>query len=42
LLERFEPFLRGVVDTVDILFYLSCVFVFLFLAVRVVDRRRWS
>lgn len=42
LIDRFDVFLRGVVDTVDVLFYLSYIFVFLFLAIRVVDKRRWS
>ena len=42
LIDRFDVFLRGVIDTVDIVFYLSYIFVFLFLAVRIVDKRRWS
>lgn len=42
LIDRFDVFLRGVVDTADVLFYLSYIFVFLFLAIRVVDKRRWS
>lgn len=42
LVDRFDTFMRGVVDLVDILFYLSYIFVFLFLTVRVVDKRRWS
>lgn len=42
LVSRFDTFMRGVVDLVDVLFYLSYIFVFLFLTVRVVDKRRWS
>ena len=42
LVTRFEEFVQGVVDIVDVLFYLSYIFVFLFLTIRVIDRRRWS
>ena len=42
LVTRFDEFVRGVVDIVDVVFYLSYIFVFLFLTVRVVDKRRWS
>lgn len=42
LFDRFEDFTKGIIDLVDIIFYLSFIFVMLFLTVRVVDKRRWS
>lgn len=42
LLGRFDTLLSGVLDTSDLLFYVSFVFLFLFFTIRTVDRRRWS
>jgi len=42
LLGRYDAFIMGILDTSDLLFYISFVFVFLFFTVRTVDRRRWS
>ena len=39
--ERFEDFTRGVLDTGDVIFYLSVTGVFFFLTVRSLDWRRW-
>jgi ABC-2 type transport system permease protein len=38
---HFENIARGVVDTRDLLYYLSIIVVFLFLAVRTMESRRW-
>ncbi|NMB45482.1 MAG: ABC transporter permease [Firmicutes bacterium] len=42
LLGRFDTLLSGVLDTSDLLFYVSFVFLFLFFTIRTVDRRRLS
>lgn len=42
LADRYFTFLRGIIDLTDIFFFLSFIFLFLFFAVRNVDRRRWS
>jgi hypothetical protein len=34
--------MRGVIDTKDILYYVSVVLLFLFLSVRVLESRRWK
>ncbi len=39
--SHFFDFLRGIVDTKDVLYYLSVVVGFLFLATRVLESRRW-
>lgn len=41
LINHFNNFSRGLVDTSDVLFYLSFVFVGLFLTNRVLDSTRW-
>lgn len=42
LLDRFNDFARGIIDSTDVLFYISFIFVFLFFTIRTIDRRRWS
>lgn len=39
--ERFEGFAKGVLDTGDVLFFLSLIGVFVFLTVRSLDWKRW-
>ena len=41
LSEHFPGFLRGVVDTRDLVYYLSITAVFLFLSVRSIETERW-
>jgi ABC-2 type transport system permease protein len=41
-LSHFDDFARGVVDTTHVVYYLSVVAIFLFLATRVLESRRWS
>ena len=42
LLKRFDDFQKGIIDFSGVLYYASFIFIFIFLAVRVVDSRRWS
>jgi len=42
LLKRFDDFQKGIIDLSGVLYYVSFIFIFLFLAVRVIDSRRWS
>lgn len=42
ILERFTNFTSGIFDFNAIVYYLSLSFVFLFLTVRVYDKRRWN
>jgi ABC-2 type transport system permease protein len=39
---RYEDFNRGVLNLAPIVYYVSFIAVFLFLTVRVIERRRWS
>lgn len=39
--DRFDPFMRGIVDLKDIIFFLTFTAVFLFLTVQVVEGRRY-
>ncbi len=39
--ERLEPFLRGVIDPKDVVFFLSFTVFFLFLSVRSIESRKW-
>ncbi len=39
--RHFQPFMRGRVNTEDIVFYLSVTFVFLLLSTRIMSARRW-
>ena len=41
VLERFEDFSRGVLDSGDVVFYLSLIGIFTFLTVRSLDWKRW-
>jgi ABC-2 type transport system permease protein len=40
--KHFQPFMSGLINTQDIVFYLSATYFFLFLATRVLESRRWS
>lgn len=42
LLDRYSEFQSGILDVENIIYYLSFIFVFLFLTVRVIDKRRYS
>lgn len=42
LLSRYDGFNRGIFDLSSIVYYLSFIAVFLFLTVRVIEKRRWS
>ena len=41
LSEHFHGFVRGIVDTRDVIYYLSVTAVFLFLSVRSIETERW-
>lgn len=40
--SRFNNFYMGILDLSDIIFYLSIIFVFLFLTTQVIKKKRWS
>jgi len=42
LLSRYEDFNKGILGLSPIIYYLSFIAVFLFLTVRVIEKRRWS
>jgi len=42
LLSRYEDFNRGILGLSPVVYYLSFVAVFLFLTIRVIEKRRWS
>ena len=42
LFDQMADFARGVVDTRNVIFYLSATFLFLFLSLRAVESRRWK
>lgn len=42
LFAHYNDMMRGVIDTKDILYYVSVVLLFLFLSVRVLESRRWK
>ena len=42
ILSRFSAFLNGVFDYAAILYYASLSFIFVFLTVRVYEKRRWG
>lgn len=42
LYTRFYPFSAGIFDVTSILYYLSFIVIFLFLTVRVYEKRRWA
>ena len=41
IIQHLQDFQRGVIDTADVLFYLSFIFFCLFLTTRVLESRRW-
>ncbi len=41
LIDHIERFLKGIIDTSDVVYYLSFIFFFLFLTHRVLDSQRW-
>ena len=40
--QHYASIARGVIDTRDIIYYLSVIFLFLYLTVRAVESRKWS
>lgn len=42
ILARYEPFTYGILDITSIIYYVSIAVLFLFLTVRVYERRRWA
>ena len=42
LLSRYEKFNTGILKLDSVLFFISFIFIFLFLTVRVLEKRRWS
>ncbi|MDP4177527.1 MAG: ABC transporter permease [Bacillota bacterium] len=42
LLDRFQAMVSGVLDFSSILYYISFSFVFVFLSIRLIEKRRWS
>ncbi len=41
ILEHLDPFTKGVIDTRDIVYYLSFIFLFLFLSLRSLESKKW-
>jgi len=39
--KHFQPFMQGVVNTKDLVYYISVTYVFLLMATRVIEARRW-
>lgn len=42
ILDRYDNFINGIFDASSIVYYLSFIFVFLFLSIRSVEKRRWN
>lgn len=42
LLERFESFTLGLIEIEEVVFYLSFTSIFLFVTVRLIEKRRWA
>ncbi len=42
LYDRYSEFMNGILNVESIIYYLSFIFVFLFLTVRIIDKRRYS
>lgn len=42
LMTRYEDFSRGILGLSPVIYYLSFIAVFLFLTIRVIEKRRWS
>lgn len=41
ILEHLDPFSKGMIDTKDIVYYLSFIFLFLFLTLRSLESKKW-
>ena len=41
ILVHFEPFSKGIIDTKDVIFYISAIFLGLFLTARSLESLRW-
>jgi len=41
-MTRFSNFYRGILDLSDIIYYISLIFVFLFLTIQAIKKKRWS
>ncbi len=41
IIDRMDSFVKGILDTGDVLYYLSVIGIFIFLSVRALDWRRW-
>ena len=41
IFDHYSDFVRGVIDTKDIIYYLSLIALFLFLSTRIVESKRW-
>lgn len=39
---RYETFTKGIIDLSNVVFFLSVIAIFLFLSIRVLDRKRWA
>jgi len=42
IFDHYADFVRGIIDTTDIVYYLSVITIFLFLSTRVIESRRWK
>ena len=42
ILSRFSPFTAGILDLASVVYYISLAVIFIFLSVRVYEKRRWS
>ena len=42
IFDHYMDFVRGIIDTKDIIYYLSIIALFLFLSTRVLEARRWK
>ncbi len=42
ILSRFSPFTIGILDLASVIYYISLAVIFIFLSVRVYEKRRWS
>lgn len=41
-MNRFQNFYSGIINLSDLVFYISVVFLFIFITTRIIDRKRWS
>lgn len=42
LMSRYQDFNRGILDISPVIYYISFISIFLFLTIRVIEKRRWS